>query len=642
MSNANIDNNAFTSLEENGKSMMFNFMNEDNPDGTKKTDTEKSDFINKTASKKNENEISEENNFQNNVVEKEENVEAYKPDSEEKNISVSVNEAQKKNISNYEEFTLLFEDNLKDLKEKTVVTGKVILVTKEDVLVDIGAKSEGLISIEEFENNPPKVGDDIKVFIRRMESDEGGLELSYRIGKQIYAWQKIEELKAENKPITGKIIEIVKNGFIVDIGIPTFLHISQLGKHKITKPELYLNKSYEFKITDIDKEKKKVSLSRRQLIEEEEQKAAEIFFSSYKPGDILSGNIQKIMEFGAVISLGGVTGFLHITNVSWGFVDDINQLYKTGQEIQVKILDMDKETKKIGLGVKQLTVDPWETAETKYQKDKSVFGKIFKIDQKGITIKLEEGIMAFLPSREIAWIKDKKENFKIGDGITVKVIDFSREKKNIIVSLKQRKLNPWQFVKEKMANSEAVEGIISDIKPNFLIVQLQNGLMGIVPRKLVGWNEIDNLEKHFKIGNNIIVKIIEVIEESNKIVLSIKDTLKDPWMDEIKKLEKNKTFKCKVLKILKAGVIVRITDEYTGFIHISQLTEKNVKGPEDVVKQDEEITANISSIDYKTKKISLSVLDYLKEQEKKELQTYLKDQEDIDNSLGNFFKIEDF
>lgn len=638
MTNSNLDNNSFTSLEENGKSSMFSFITEENGK------SENSKGIKESAANENTKQIEEKKIFEDtnkNLEEPEKKTEENSPIISEEVLKIA-EEANAKKIQSSDDFTLLFEDNLKDLKEKTVVTGKVILVTKEDVLVDIGAKSEGLINIEEFDGNLPKVGDDIKVFIRKMEAADGGLQLSYRIGKQIYVWQKIEELKNENKPVAGKIIEIVKNGFMVDIGIPVFLHISQLGRHKITKPELYLNKTYEFKITDIDKEKKKVSISRRQLLDEEEKNAIEKFFNEQKPGDIVAGVISKIMDFGAVVSINGVFGFLHITNVSWGFVENINQIYKQGQEIQVKILDMDKETKKIGVGVKQLTADPWENAETKYPKDKNVFGKITRIDPKGITIKLEEGVSAFLPNREIAWIKGTGENLKIGDGISVKVIDFSKEKKSIIVSLKQRKLNPWQFVKEKMDNGETVECIVSDVKQNILIVQLQNGLIGIIPKKLIGWNEVDDIEKHFQIGQTLYAKIVESIESANKITLSIKDTQKDPWMDEIKKLENIRTFKCKVLKLLKAGIIVKLDDNHTGFIHISQLSEKNIKGPEEAVKQDEEIVANITAIDYKTKKISLSVLEYQKEQEKKELQFFLKGQEDVDNPLGDFFKLEDF
>ena len=253
MTNSNLDNNSFTSLEENGKSSIFSFITEENGKSENSKDNQES------ASIENAKQIEEKKSYDNTNNEVKESEKKTESNTVIKEEILKAGDAGSKKTPASEDFTLLFEDNLKDLKEKTVVTGKVILVTKEDVLVDIGAKSEGLISIEEFDGNLPKVGDDIKVFIRKMEAADGGLQLSYRIGKQIYVWQKIEELKSENKPVAGKIIEIVKNGFIVDIGIPVFLHISQLGRHKITKPELYLNKTYEFKITEIDKEKKKIS-----------------------------------------------------------------------------------------------------------------------------------------------------------------------------------------------------------------------------------------------------------------------------------------------------------------------------------------------------------------------------------------------
>ncbi len=402
--------------------------------------------------------------------------------------------------------------------------------------------------------------------------------------------------------------------------------------------QVFVNKVYEFKVTQFDRQRKYVSISRKQLLIDEENKKFDTFFSTRKIGDILNGKIEKFFDFGIIVNVNGISGLVHITNISWGYTKEIPSKYVLGMEIQVKILEMNKEKRKIGFGIKQLTDDPWSLVEKKYSIGKIVSGKIIKVDNNGFSIQIEEGVIAFLPMREVAWKQNQRETYNSGDIISVKIIELNIERKSMILSLRQKMLNPWNVVKEKKEMGAAIEAVVSDIKPNYLILQIFNGLEGIVPRKFAGWDENQNLERQYKIGQSVVCKIIELNDSANKMVLSIKDTMRDPWYEKIEKLNKIKVFKCKVLKILRSGVIVELIDQnLTGYIHISQLSEKNIKNPEEVVKADDVIFAELLQIDEKDKRISLSVIEYEKEKEKEEIKSYLSSQEEIDSSLGNIF-----
>jgi len=509
-------------------------------------------------------------------------------------------------------------------------------------MIDIGAKAEGSVSADEFLEQP-KVNDEVYVYIQKLEDKNGNLKLSHKIARTKLAMDNIEDCYKNNQPITGKIKQVVNAGFIVDIGVEAFLPISQLIKQKITKPEIFLNKTYEFKIIELDKSRGKIVISRRRLLDELEEKEISEFFEKYKEGDVVKGTVENFLEFGVIIRLtANLSGLLHRTNISWAYIEDFKSMFKKGEELTLKILEMNREQKKISLGLKQMTEDPWNNIEKRYFKDKIVSGKIKKIEKSGIQISLETAVTAFLPNSEISWMKSKERpHFKVGDSLNIKIIEVNKEKKSIIVSLKQKSRDPWGMIKEKMESGSVVEAVVSNIvKNNILVLQLFNGLEGIVPKKYASWDEIENLEKAFKIGQTVQCKILEVNDRENKILLSIKDTQEDPWYERAKKLEKEKTFKCKVLKILKNGVIVQIDKTITGYIHISQLTDKNIKSPDEVVKVGDEIFANISNIDYNNRKISLSVKDYLAYQETRELKNYLKQQSDMDSSIGALINLE--
>jgi len=519
-----------------------------------------------------------------------------------------------------------------------IVKGKIIEVRPKEVLVDIGYKSEGVIPGTEFEDiKALKVGDEIDVLIEKLEDKEGMVVLSHEKAEFKKNWDKILTICNEGGRITGKVKSLVKGGLVVNVGVEAFLPASQIDVITPKNLAQFVGNSYEFKVVKINQERQNIVLSRRELIEQERSERRAALLAEMVPGDIRKGTVKNITDFGAFIDLNGIDGLLHITDMSWGRIGHPSELLKIGQEIDVVVLDVNKEKERVSLGLKQKMSNPWDSIETKYPVGARVKGKIVNLVPYGAFVQLEPGVEGLVHVTELSWTKriaKPSDMLKQGQEIEAVVLGINREEQKISLGIRQLESNPWDTAEQKYPAGTHVKGKVRNLTSYGAFVELEEGIDGMIHVSDISWTrKINHPSEVLKKGDEVEAVVLEVDRPNQRIALGMKQLGTDPWekIDELYKVGDLVTGN--VTKLASFGAFVGLKHEIDGLVHISQISEERVDKIKNVLKVGQEVTARVVKIDKGERRIGLSIkaASYTDEQLKEEqkLLDALKPGEDL-------------
>jgi small subunit ribosomal protein S1 len=493
-----------------------------------------------------------------------------------------------------------------------IVKGTIIEVRPKEVLVDIGYKSEGVISGGEFEDiKTVKVGDEIDVLIEKLEDKEGMVVLSKEKAEFKKNWERILTICNEGGTIAGKVKAIVKGGLLVNIGVEAFLPASQID---VTTPKnlaQYVGNTYDFKVVKINQERQNIVLSRRELIEQERMERRQKLLTEMTPGDIRKGTVKNITDFGAFIDLNGIDGLLHITDMSWGRIGHPSELLKVGQDIDVVVLDINREKERVSLGLKQKLANPWDSIEQKYPVGAKVKGKVVNLVPYGAFVELEPGVEGLVHVTELSWTKrvaKPSDMLKQDQEIEAVVLGINREEQKISLGLRQLETNPWDRAQEKYPPGTKVKGKIRNLTSYGAFIELEEGLDGMIHVSDISWTrKINHPSEVLKKGDEVEAVVLEVDKANQRIAVGLKQLSIDPWENIDKLYKVGDLVTGQVSKLASFGAFIGLQHEIDGLVHISQISEDRVDKIKNVLKVGQEVTARVIKIDKADRRIGLSI-----------------------------------
>ncbi|MBI5373952.1 MAG: 30S ribosomal protein S1 [Candidatus Schekmanbacteria bacterium] len=535
-----------------------------------------------------------------------------------------------------EEMELLYADTLKDFQEGNVITGIIIAIQPEYVTLDVGYKSEGIVPTHEFRSEAgdmPKlnVGDKVDVYLDLIEDQDGQIVLSREKAQKVKVWQTLIKAYETNEVIQGKVMSRIKGGMTVDIGIKAFLPGSQIDLRPVKNMDDLCGRTYDFKIINVNHKRGNIVISRRKILEEDREKKKAFTMEKIKEGEVIKGIVKNITEYGVFIDLGGIDGLLHITDMTWGRINHPSEMFKLGDDVTVKILKLDRDSEKVSLGLKQITENPWNEVEAKYQIGTKVKGKIVSIADYGAFVELEKGVEGLIHISEMSWTKKVRHPSKllaVGDIVESIVLSVDKEGKKISLGLKQCEPNPWDLIEKKYPISSIVEGEVKSITDFGVFIGLEEGIDGLIHISDLSWSKkIKHPSDIIKKGDILNAKVLSIDRENERVSLGLKQLEPDPWEKAASKFRVGNKVKGKIIKFANFGAFIEIEEGIEGLIHISELSVKNISRPEEVVSIGEEIEAKIIRIDSDEKKIGLSIRALSEDAERQEVSDYLQGQE---------------
>jgi len=516
-----------------------------------------------------------------------------------------------------------------DFREGSIVKGRILEVRPREVMVDIGYKSEGVIPLSEFEDvENLEVGDEVDVLLERLENDEGMVVLSKEKAAYRQNWNKIASVFQEDGLIKGKVRSVVKGGLMVNIGVEAFLPASQIDIVPPKDLQQFVGNTYDFKIVKINDDRRNVVLSRRELIEQERSEKRQQFMDSVKVGDRVTGTVKNLTDFGAFIDLDGMDGLLHITDMTWGRLGHPSELVKVGQQLEVQVLDINKEKERVSLGLKQTQKNPWDQIEERFPAGQKVKGKITNLVPYGAFVELEEGVEGLIHVSELSWTKRimrPSDILTIGQEVEAVVLGVNKEEQKISLGLRQLEPNPWDEIEKKFTIGSRVKGKIRNMTAYGAFVELDEGIDGMIHVSDLSWTrKINHPSEMFKKGDEVEAEVIDIDKTNQRISLGIKQLSDDPWKTIDQKYKIGDLVKGKVSKLASFGAFVELQDDIDGLVHISQLSENHVAKVKDVLKVGQEVEARVIKVDKVERRIGLSIkaANYTEEQLRKEAETF--------------------
>ncbi len=512
----------------------------------------------------------------------------------------------------WDNITAEIDKAVSQFQPNNVLTGRIVNIVGDDVVVDVGLKSEGVVSRYEFDDpSAIDVGDEIKVWLETVESDSGLVVLSKRKADRILNWQRIIETSKEGDVVKGKVTRKIKGGLLVDIGVPVFLPASQVDTRRPGDISEFIGKEIEAKILKIDTDRRNIVISRRKLIEEQRAEQKATLLSEIAPGQIRKGIVKNIAEFGAFIDLGGIDGLLHITDMSWDRIGHPSEMLRIDDRIEVKVLNVDKDKEKIALGLKQLKENPWENIEQRYPVGARVKGSVVNIMNYGAFVKLEAGVEGLVHISEMSWtrrINHPSEMINVGDEIEVVVLEINKQKQEISLGMKQTETNPWTRVAEKYPPNTIIEGRVRNLANYGAFVEIEEGIDGLLHVSDMSWTKkIGHPSEVVKKGDKVRCVVLAVDQEKMRVALGLKQLHEDPWLRAVpEKYQSGMIVRGKVTKITNFGVFVELEPDLEGLLHVSELADHKVDDPHSVVKIGDEIEVKILRVDVADRKIGLS------------------------------------
>jgi len=540
----------------------------------------------------------------------------------------------------------LYEETFKNLEEGTITEGRVVAVTKDKVVVDIGYKSEGMIpndqfSTEELQNI--KVGDRLQVYIEECEDADGNLVLSKEKADKMKIWEELEKLFNDGKSIDGKIVARIKGGMMVDIGVKAFLPGSQIDLHPVRDLDGLVGRTFPLKIIKINHRRGNVVVSRRVLLEETRDSKRKTTLSTLKEGQLIHGVVKNITDYGAFIDLGGIDGLLHITDMSWGRVGHPSEMFNIGDKVEVSVLKYDRETGRISLGLKQKSADPWTGVASKYAIGTRVRGRVVSLTDYGAFIELEPGVEGLVHVSVMSWtheVRHPSRVVSIGDQVEAAVLNVDPASRKISLGMKQTAPNPWDMVEGKYAIGTRIEGKVKSLTDFGAFVGLEEGIDGLIHISDMSWTKhIKHPSELFKKGQKVEAVVLRIDKEKERLSLGYKQLKNDPWDDEIpNRYAVGDVAVGKVSKVADFGIFVELDGGVEGLIHISEAGLDPQAKLEEKFKLQDEVTAKIIKVDREERKIALSLRDLQMDSDRRKVDEYHATQGALDQSLGRAVK----
>ena len=526
------------------------------------------------------------------------------------------------------ELAELIDSKFRELREGSIVTGTIQEIRPQVVLVDIGYKSEGAISISEFEDEEIEVGDQIEVLLERLENDEGIVVLSKEKAAHKQNWDKIVGVYRDGGLVKGKVKSVVKGGLMVNVGVEAFLPGSQVDIIPPRDLNEYVGKVYEFKIVKVNDDRKNIVLSRREVIEAERADQRQRFLETVKEGDKVEGLVKNITDFGAFMDLRGMDGLLHITDMSWGRVNHPSEMLHIGQSLEVVILEVDRDKERVSLGLKQMTDNPWADIERKYPINSQVKGRVTKLLPYGAFVELEKGVEGLVHVSELSWVKRitrPSDVLKLDQEIEAVVLSISVKEQKISLGVRQLEDNPWADIESRFPIGTVIKGQVRNLTPYGAFVGLEEGIDGMIHVSDMSWTrKINHPSEVLKKGDEVEAIVLEIKKEDQRVSLGIKQLESDPWESINDRFKVGDMVSGQVAKIASFGAFVNLDGDIDGLIHISQLSEDHVERVKDVIKVGDEITARVIKVDSIERRIGLSIkaVNYDTEQLRRETASF--------------------
>jgi small subunit ribosomal protein S1 len=514
---------------------------------------------------------------------------------------------------------------MQNFKEGSIIKGRIIEKRAREVIVDIGYKSEGGVDLDEFDTPEAlNVGDEVEVLLERLEDDQGIVILSRQKAAQKQNWDKVVRIFNEGGTIEGKVKKVVKGGLMLNVGVEAFLPASQIDIIPPRNLRDYEDKSLECRIVKLNEERKNVVLSRRELIEEERTAKRSKLLGTIEKGSLVKGTVKNLTDFGAFIDLDGLDGLLHITDMSWGRLSHPSEMLKIGQEIEVTVLEIDREKERVSLGLKQASDNPWEKIAEKYPVGLKVKGKVTSLVPYGSFVELEPGIEGLVHVSELSWTKRiarPSDVLSIGQEIEAQVIEVSKEDQKLSLSVRALEANPWDEIHLKYPVGRNVKGIVRNLTAYGAFVELEEGIDGMIHVSDLSWTrKINHPSEILKKGEEVEAQVIGIDKQNQRISLGTKQLANDPWKGIDQKYKIGDLVNGKVSKVASFGAFIELADEIDGLVHISQISDERIEKVKDVLKIGQDVTARVIKVDKTERRIGLSIkaANYTPEQLEKE------------------------
>ncbi|NRA75602.1 MAG: 30S ribosomal protein S1, partial [Planctomycetes bacterium] len=513
----------------------------------------------------------------------------------------------------------ILRDSVVDFEEDKIITGKVVSVSSDWVIVDVGYKAEGEVPISHFEGAEVNAGDEVDVLIEEVDEIDGRIMLSKRKADRIKGWEKVVETHNEGDVVTGRVMRKIKGGLLIDIGVPVFLPASQIAIRRVGDVAEFVGRDLECKIIKIDEPRMNIVVSRRKLLEERRDEMKSNLLGEIELSQVRKGIVKNITDFGAFVDLGGIDGLLHITDMSWGRINHPSEILTVEQEIDVKVLKIDKERERISLGLKQTQPSPWDDIDERFPIGAKISGKVVNVLSYGAFIELEEGIEGLVHVSEMSWtrrIANPKEVVEEGQEVEVVVLEIKKEKQEISLGMKQVEVNPWEIVAQKYPVGHYISGKVRNLTNYGAFVELEDGIDGLLHVSDMSWTRkiIHPSEKIDK-GDEIHAVVLEVDQDRKRIALGLKQMEEDPWVREIPETYSVGTVvRGTVTKTTNFGAFVQMEEDLEGLLHISELSEEKVETPEEVVQIGQVIDVKVIKVDDENRKIGLSLKEVTEEE----------------------------
>src|SRR5216117_455183 len=534
---------------------------------------------------------------------------------ETENRKAKVLEGAQKEVADAPEESMedWFNRGVGDIEEGEVVRGRVIEVRDSEVLVDIGYKSEGTIAIEEFRHagTLPKVGEEIEVYLESKEDSEGLIVLSKDKADKIKVWDAISKSHDSGTPVEGKVVEVVKGGLSVDVGVRAFLPGSQVDLRPVKNLASMLGQMIRAKVIKLNRRRGNVVLSRRSVLEEEREEKKKHTLEVLSEGMVLTGTVKNITDYGAFIDLGGIDGLLHVTDMSWGRVGHPSEIFQVADQIEVVVLHFDRESGRVSLGYKQKSNDPWETVETRFAPGTKTHGRVVSLTNYGAFVELEPGVEGLVHVSEMSWTRRVRHPSKlvnVGDEVEVIVLDVNRAAKRISLGMKQVEPDPWATIEQRYKPGARMLGRVRDLTDFGAFIELEPGVDGLLHISDMSWTRsVGHPSEILKKGQEIETQILNIDKENKRISLGLKQIQPDPWTTVAQRYPMGSRVTGKVVRLTDFGAFIELEPGVDGLLHISQMSNRPIARPDELVSVGDELTLLVIRVDPNERRIGLSL-----------------------------------
>ncbi len=541
-----------------------------------------------------------------------------------------------------ENFAQLLDEEIKTISSGEVVTGKVIRVDEDSVIIDIGYKSEGVVPVSEFKGPDGTIrvqpGDEVQVLVERLRTPDGLVKLSYRRLQRQKAWETVEKATKDNAFLEAYVLERIKGGFAVDIqGLRAFLPFSQAFLKTPKYPEEIINTHIKVAVINCSRKKNNIVVSRKVVLEKEQEEQRKSLLESLEEGQVREGIVKNITDYGVFVDLGGVDGLLHVSDISWGRVKHPSNYFKVGDRIKVKVIKYNPEREKIALGVKQLTPDPWENIGEKYPLGAKVQGKVVSLTDFGAFVELEPGVEGLIHVSELSWtkrIRHPKDVLSEGDVVEVVVIGIDEENRRISLSLRQVEPNPWDVLTEQFSEGTVIEAPVKTVTDFGIFVEVMEGIDGFIHVSDLSWGRIKHPEERYKPGDVVQAVVLKIDRERERLALGIKQLTPDPWESVPEKYPIGSVVSGKVSNVTDFGIFVELEEGVEGLIHVSEVSDKKIKTPVGLYEPGQEVQAKVIKVEPENRRLGLSIKKLKEDEEKRHYKEFSKEQKGPGITLG--------